>query len=289
MLRKGKFYIGLFLLLVVSCTTKSSTNIYSTIPGYDITKPTTIKLRGELDEISGLYFYKKDSSVFSIIDEAGYLYKIFLRKKIDIQKWKFSKNGDYEDLSVFDSTFYALKSNGDLTAFKFFSLDSIQEYKFESPVVGKNEFEGMFYDSASQQMVLLCKDCEADKKKSLSAYSFNVITQTFNDSPYFVLDVERISENLGTGKMKFKPSGIAVHPITKQLYIISSVNKALVIAEPDGKIKEAYQLDPAIFKQPEGITFTPWGDMLISNEAAEVGSPNILIFKYKKKHEVKDK
>ena len=54
------------------------------------------------------------------------------------------------------------------------------------------------------------------------------------------------------------------------------------------KIKEAYQLDPVVFKQPEGITFTPWGDMLISNEAADVGAPNILIFKYKKKHEVKD-
>lgn len=289
MFLKGNFCIGLVLLLAVSCTTKSSKNKYSTVPGYDITKPTTIKLRGELDEISGLYFYKKDSSVFSIIDEAGYLYKIFLRKKIDIQKWKFSKNGDYEDLSLVDSTFYVLKSNGDLTAFKFMSLDSIQEYKFKSPVTGKNEFEGMFYDSASQQMVLLCKDCEADNKKSLSAYSFNVVTQTFTDSPYFVLDVERISENLGTGKMKFKPSGIAVHPITKQLYIISSVNKALVVAEPDGKIKEAYQLDPVVFKQPEGITFTPWGDMLISNEAAEAGSPNILIFKYKKKHEFKDK
>ena len=288
MLLKGKFCIGFIFLLVVSCTTKDSKNKYSTIPGYDVTKPVTVKLKTELDEISGLYFYKKDSSVFSIIDEGGYLYKIFVRKKVDIQKWKFSKSGDYEDLSLVDSTFYVLKSNGDLTAFKIFSIDSIQENKFKSPVPGKNEFEGMFYDSASKQMVLLCKDCEADSKKSLSAYSFNVVTQTFTDSPYFVLDVERISENLGTGKMKFKPSGIAVHPITKQLYIISSVNKALVVAEPDGKIKEAYQLDPVVFKQPEGITFTPWGDLLISNEAADVGAPNILIFKYKKKHEVKD-
>ena len=105
----------------------------------------------------------------------------------------------------------------------------------------------------------------------------------------FVLDVENIAEDLGAGKMKFKPSGIAIHPITKELYIISSVNKALVVAGQDGKIKDAYQLDPAVFKQPEGITFTPWGDLLISNEAAEVGSPNILIFKYKQKNDAKSK
>ena len=285
---KGNFCIWLVLLLVVSCTVKSKQK-YSSIPGYDISKPTTIHLRGELDEISGLYYYKKDTSVFSIIDEAGYLYKIFLRKKVEIQKWKFSKNGDFEDISMVDSTFYALKSNGDLTSFKFFSLDSVQEKKYNSPLSGKNEFEGLFYDSLSRQLVLLCKDCEADKKKSLSAYSFNVVSRVFSDTPYFVLDVENIAEDLGAGKMKFKPSGIAVHPKTRELYIISSVNKALVIAGPDGKIKDAYQLDPSIFKQPEGITFTPWGDLLISNEAAEVGSPNILIFKYKPKNDAKVK
>ena len=161
--------------------------------------------------------------------------------------------------------------------------------KYDSPVPGKNEFEGMYFDSVSRQLVLLCKDCEADKKKSLSAYSFDVANRQFNDTPYFVLDVENIAEDLGAGKMKFKPSGIAIHPITKELYIISSVNKALVVAGQDGKIKDAYQLDPAVFKQPEGITFTPWGDLLISNEAAEVGSPNILIFKYKQKNDAKSK
>jgi len=48
-------------------------------------------------------------------------------------------------------------------------------------------------------------------------------------------------------------------------------------------VKEVYKLDPKIFKQPEGITFTPTGDLLISNEAALTGAANILIYKRKKK------
>ncbi len=44
-------------------------------------------------------------------------------------------------------------------------------------------------------------------------------------------------------------------------------------------------LDPIIFKQPEGITFTPWGDLLISNEAVDkYGNATLLIFKPKKKY-----
>jgi hypothetical protein len=102
------------------------------------------------------------------------------------------------------------------------------------------------------------------------------------------MDVNMIAEKLGLDKMKLKPSAAAIHPLTKELYIISSINKALIIADRDGNVKEAYPIDPVLFKQPEGLTFAPSGDLIISNEVAEVGSPNILIFKYKEKIDEKD-
>jgi hypothetical protein len=86
---------------------------------------------------------------------------------------------------------------------------------------------------------------------------------------------------LGGKEEKFKPSAAAIHPLTKELYIVSSVNKALVIADRNGKVRKVYRLDPGIFKQPEGITFSPAGDLFISNEAADVGAANILIYKTK--------
>jgi hypothetical protein len=42
-------------------------------------------------------------------------------------------------------------------------------------------------------------------------------------------------------------------------------------------------LAPKLFTQPEGITFTPWGDLIISDEAGDkYGKGNLLIFKPKK-------
>jgi uncharacterized protein YjiK len=238
-------------------------------------------LRSELDEISGLYYYPKDTSVFAINDETGLLYKIYIRNKVEIERWKFDEGGDFEDLSLVDSTFYILKSNGNLTYFKVLSKDSVLADKAKFPGDEKNEFEIMYYDDASAKLVLICKDCKADNNKTVTAWSFNPSQNEFSKEPYFEIDAEEITKKLETDKNKFKPSAAAIHPVTKDLYIISSINKALVIAERMGKIKSVIPLDPRIFKQPEGITFTPGGDLIISNEAADVGAANILIFKVK--------
>jgi uncharacterized protein YjiK len=95
--------------------------------------------------------------------------------------------------------------------------------------------------------------------------------------------VRSIAEKIGENKLHFKPSAAAVNPITNELYILASVNKLLVVADRNGKVKDVYPLDPVTFNQPEGITFTPWGDLLISNEKGEKDAATILIFKPKKK------
>jgi DNA-binding beta-propeller fold protein YncE len=95
--------------------------------------------------------------------------------------------------------------------------------------------------------------------------------------------VAPVMKKLGLPKMKLKPSAAAINPVTNELYILASVNNLLVVTDRQGKFKEVYVLDPGIYKQPEGITFTPAGDMIISNESHETGLANILILKNKKK------
>jgi DNA-binding beta-propeller fold protein YncE len=87
---------------------------------------------------------------------------------------------------------------------------------------------------------------------------------------------------LNIKKVNFKPSGAAINPLTHELFIISSVNKALLITDKNGTIKRVYPLSPRIYKQPEGIAFTSKGDLLISNEGSDEGSANIQVIKYKK-------
>ena len=81
-------------------------------------------------------------------------------------------------------------------------------------------------------------------------------------------------------KVRFKPSAAAIHPLTGRLFIISAINKVLVVADPNGNPEKIYKINPRLYKQPEGITFTPEGHLLISNESKDIGAANILIFKY---------
>ncbi|MEO6582961.1 MAG: hypothetical protein ABIO05_01480, partial [Ferruginibacter sp.] len=63
----------------------------------------------------------------------------------------------------------------------------------------------------------------------------------------------------------------------------SAIQSLLVITSGQGVFKEIYKLDPGIYKQPEGIAFTPEGDLIISNEFANEGFANLLLLKNKKK------
>jgi len=82
--------------------------------------------------------------------------------------------------------------------------------------------------------------------------------------------------------VKFKPAAASINPVTGDLYIVSSINKLLVTAGRDGVVKKVYNLDPKLFVQPEGITFSPSGNMFISNEAGPMKSANILFYQFKK-------
>lgn len=269
-------------LFIAACTA-SGRKENPTPKEYDLNHPKIIKLSDQLNEISGIVYYPKDSSLFAIVDEAGILYKIILKKdKPEIQQWRFAKHGDYEDLFLLDSVFYAMKSKGDIIAFKFVTPDSIASQEYNFPAEGSNEFESLYYDSSVKKLVLICKNCEADNKKKVSTWSFDPLTRSYGEGPYQI-DATTIADEYKNGKKKFKPSAAAIHPLTGELYIIASVNKLLVVADTHGNIKRVYPLDPDIYKQPEGIAFTPSGDLFISNEAAAEGLPNLLYFKYKKK------
>jgi hypothetical protein len=270
--------ILIFLSLAISCSRHS--NSYPSPPGYNLSKPYVYRLPTILDEISGLFYYPKDSGIFAIQDEKGWLFKIHLSNPLQIERWKFSNGADYEDLSLVDSTFYVLKSKGVLEKFRFATPDSVSLQSY--PVAtGKNEFETLYYDSAAHRLILICKNCEQDSRKEVSSFAFDPSSDSFSLS--FKIETATIRDQLGENdKFRFKPSAAAIHPITKEIYILASVNRALVILSKDHAVRNTYKIDPRLFKQPEGITFTPKGDMIISNEAADRGAGEILFFKYNK-------
>jgi hypothetical protein len=267
------------------CSTNQN-NVVLHPPDYDLDKPGKVILNDALSEISGISFYPKDSSVFAISDEAGFLFKIHPNQKFLTEQWEFDKKRDYEDVIQHDSLFYVLESNGNIETLKFSpGGDTVTPRRaiFPGDNVKKNEFESLYYDDSRKGFVMICKDCEDDNYEFTTAYMYDPVSNQFTNS-IFKIYLEPIAKKINVDKLKFRPSGAAINPITKDVWIISSTNQLIVVTDRNGVMKDVYTLNPIIFNQPEGIAFTPWGDLLIANEAGDqYNSATLLIFKPKNK------
>ena len=64
------------------------------------------------------------------------------------------------------------------------------------------------------------------------------------------------------------PSALGIHPVTGDLYITDGPKSRLVIMDMSGNVKKLLELGSQ-FEQPEGLTFSPEGEMFVSNEGVK--------------------
>jgi uncharacterized protein YjiK len=285
-----KLSIEFVLLLVtlvatgISCDSIGQKKKYPDTPLYDLSHPHIIDLPEALDEISGVAYYPKDTSVFAIIDEDGTLFKIPIMRPKQISSWRFDKSRDYEDVVLVDSVFYILESGGDIFTVRFNNNEVVSEKANFSDFSKKSdEFESLYYDQDIRKLVMVCKDCKEDSKETVTAFSWAMGDSSQGYQKLWTYNMYKVFKALGKDKTNLKFSAASINPFTKEIYAISSIHSVLVILSKNGEVKEVYPLDPGIYKQPEGITFTPQGDLIISSEFANNGFGQLLIMKNKLK------
>lgn len=232
----------------------------------------------ELVEISGITNFGKDQ-LACIQDEDGIIFIYDLKREAAVAKEKFGKRGDYEGVECVDDTCYVLRSNGNIYYFRLTKNGIGETYKFKTELSSDNNAEGLGYDLSSNRLLIACKDKPGTKKvqitNSRTVYAVQLPEKIFVQRPVFVIDAGSYNEwlekkSLDKKKHKpFRPSAVAVHPATGDVFVIGSVGKILLILDPEGNIKNLIPLNPAIFLQPEGMCFSPAGDLFIASEGRE--------------------
>jgi len=223
----------------------------------------------ELTEISGLS-YKDEKQFACVQDEVG---KIFIYNTVSSSVEKeisFGAAGDYEGLAVVDKTIWVLRADGKL--FEVSNLDAakptVKEYN--TPLTIKQDSEGLCYDKKNSRLLIAIKGAEPGTENYKGIYSFDLGSKKMDQQPAFKIDLlDKVFGNNGSGKKKkgsINPSGIVIHPVSGDIYIIDGRNPQLLIIDASGKIKNLYQLSAKDFSQPEGIAFNSAGDLFIANE-----------------------
>ena len=259
---------------VAACGSRTGKSFVPTLDGYDEKGRKTFVLHDDLLEISG-FVLLDTNNIAAINDERGQLY--FLNLQTDsIQSFRFKGKGDYEDLVKVGNRFYVLESNGDIVE-TVPPYDNHTTYKFK--IKGKKEFESLVWYSDLNKLVLITKDQRKKTQDGITAYAFDLDTKQFDQIPFFEITLKDIFIKLSSYNAECKPSGAALHPINKRLYIIASIGKLLLECEPTGKLVKIFKINPTHFPQPEGINFAANGDMYISNEGAD-GKATVLKYPY---------
>ncbi|MCE7055197.1 hypothetical protein LZF95_10965 [Algoriphagus sp. AGSA1] len=241
-----------------------------------------IILQSEMEEISGLEWVGTDQ-LWAIEDESSIIYRLDTMSGKILRKRKFAKNKDIEDLLVVNQVAWVLQSNGTLYEVSSPLSKNQKTSQYHFPVKKKRDIEAIVASKTEPYLFVFCKACKWDiGPDQASIFRFDLTTKRYDSIPFSALkreDMQPLLQTIKTEPLKIQPSAAAWHPIEDLIYILSSSGKWLCITDTDFTPKEVYRLNPRLFKQPEGITFDPQGNMYISNEAQD-GNANILKFTY---------
>lgn len=231
-----------------------------------------LKLPKELREISGLAWLEEERLV-AVQDENGIIYTIdFKHGEIDSRS-TFGPKNDYEGITRHGKTTWVLRSDG-----RLFEVEEEEVVEHETPLDSRYNVEGLAWDEKGKRLLLACKEFSGeglDGKRSCFAY--DPTSREFPEEPFLTLDLDEILEasasfdKRDTLERTFQPSGMAIHPISGNIYFISSVGKKLAVYTRSGSLLQVTSLKYKHFKQPEGICFAPDGRMYIANEGGGKG------------------
>jgi len=261
---------------------------------YDLRYPTQqYVLPDELREVSGIALFDKNT-IICIQDEKGKLFFYDLIQKKITKQVKFWDDGDFEDITISNNRIYAIRSDGLIVEIEnFTSKETVNGTKHWTPLSLKNDCEGICYDSLTNSLLIALKELTGKKESEnlpgfKAIYSFDLNTKTLSEKPAFLIEVSTLEipdkhpskSKKDPAEIKFKPSAVAIHPKTDEIYVLASVGKMLIVLNRKGEVIHKTGLDKKLYPQPEGITFSPDGTLFISNEGGE-GVATLLRFKMK--------
>jgi uncharacterized protein YjiK len=239
---------------------------------YDLSTPShTIFLPDEaLREISGLSPTNEPGIFCAIADERGEVFFIDGRRGGAVKKKiLFRDKGDFEGLEWHDGRIYAVKSDGEI--FKIdYSKGGVPDVKKYETGLTHHDIEGLCYDPGRDALLLVCKE-DPDRDTLRCVMAFDLKTQQLLPNAVYTVkpaEITRLSPNGPDDKDNFfSPSGIAIHPKTNDVYIVSSAKKRLVVLNyQTGELKNVGVLDKKVLPQPEGIAFDLQGNLYLSSE-----------------------
>lgn len=279
-----KLFVSIFttFLSLATCA-QPAKQTYNSPNGYDLERPEKFVLPAILQEVSGIAFHQGNpDTVYAQQDEDGKLFRFKPGDK-KIRSTRFGKKGDYEDIAINNDYVIMLRSDGTLYTFPLKSANKkeIKDTKEWKGLLPKGEYESLA--TYRGDLFVLCKNCKTDKKTTqTTGYIFQLFDNgVVKAKGTFHIQEHELNEKADLKGKRFRPSAMTRNHRTDEWYILSSINKMLVVTDERWKVQAVYPLNPKTFNQPEGMSFDKDHTLYISNEGGrKTRSATLLKFNF---------
>ena len=225
-------------------------------------------LPSELKEVSGIA-YINDKQFACVQDEQGIIF-IYNTSSGEIEKKiNFHGPGDYEGIALNGNTAYVLRADGNIFEVNL-NADKTTTKEHKTALTVKHNVEGLCLDKKNNRLLLAIKNDEPGGQDYKGIYGFDLASKTMASDPVIKIDLahEMLGDKKGKKKSTVRPSALNIHPLTNEIYIVDGPGSKLMIMDEAGNIKKYFTLGKD-FAQPEGISFSPAGEIFISNEGTK--------------------
>jgi hypothetical protein len=177
-------------------------------------------------------------------------------------------NDDFEGIATVNNQVYLVTSSGRIYEGSRGADGESVLYNIYATGVGRDyEIEGLAYDANQGALVLMCKDPRrAELKEQLVLYRWSLDKKQLIEDAHIVIPVIEFTRHI-EGKA-FQPSGIERHPVSGNYFVVAARQKAIAEITPSGQVVAAKRFPAQWHRQPEGITFTADGTLIIADEGS---------------------
>ncbi|MEM9001175.1 MAG: SdiA-regulated domain-containing protein [Bacteroidota bacterium] len=263
---------------------------------YDFLTPKIIQLDPKLREVSGLSYNPESNTIFTHNDEKGHVYEINKTDGHIQNDFKFGESHDYEGIATVGKNIVITQNNGTL---HFYDPKKNKTEIVNTLLSKKNNVEGLCLNSDGKLLLMACKgeilNEDLEKKSTKEIYAYNIAKKEVLPKPYLQITRKQLMDNMEPRFKKmseddfkkhksrikeFSPSGIAIHPLSDDIYIISARGSLLAIFNKNLELQSQIFLNKKKAPQPEGICFDDKANLYIATEGKKANG-KILKYQFK--------
>ena len=222
----------------------------------------------ELKNISAID-YASSGKMACLQNEVGSIFIFNLSTGKIEKEIPFGPPGDYEGLVLIKQHAYVACADGRILEVRNYKSDSPVVEEYGTHLTVNENVNGLCYDKKNKRLLVSIKGTEEGNQLYKSIYSFSLTDKRMPVKPAIKIDLkDSIFEKFQPKNVQtvFQPSDLDINPANGLLYLIDGTRVQLLRIKLMENIRDLTELDKEKIIQPEGITFTPSGELFIASK-----------------------